>query len=63
MKGIIQTGKDVVGFHFCLRWVQKVISKDFLCLLSASLSHWLPKLYSQQWIQYDFKKAFRLLLL
>ena len=29
MGGINQIGKEVVTFHFCLRWVHHVISKDF----------------------------------
>ena len=32
MGGINQIGKEVVTFHFCLRWIHQVISKDFFDL-------------------------------
>ena len=43
MGGINQIDEEVVTFHFYLRWVHRVISKDILCLTltwkSESLNH------------------------
>ena len=43
MEGINQIGEEVVTFHFYLRWLHRVISKEFLCLTlarkSESLNH------------------------
>ena len=29
MGGVNEIGKEVMTFHFCLRWVHEVISKEF----------------------------------
>ena len=38
MGGINQIGKEVVTFHFCLRWVHHVISRLSLTLTGKSES-------------------------
>ena len=43
MGGINQVGKEVMTFHFRLRWVNHVISKEFLSPEHGNLGHWLPR--------------------
>ena len=63
MGGINQIGKEAVTFHFCLRWAYHAISKDLWPWpWHGNLSHWLTKFLSHQWIQYDHKEAYGLLL-
>ena len=60
MAGINQIDKEVVMLQYCLRWVYHVISKDFLCHEHGNL---VAKILKSSIIQYDYKKAYGLLLL
>ena len=52
MEGINQIGKEVLKFHFYLRWVHHVMPKDSLWPIHGNLSHWLPQesIWSQEGI-------------
>ena len=38
MGGMNQIGKEAVTFHFCLRWVHHVLSKEFLSISLKRIS-------------------------